>query len=112
MGVPQFFSWVKRTFNNVEKKDFSQCDNLCLDWNGGVHPACAFVLQKYSMNDTISKEELEDLMSKEVCKYIDFVVSKVKPQKKLYIALDGVSPKAKAINNDVGDLKKFVTIVI
>lgn len=95
MGVPQFYSWMRKTFDNLETS-YADCDNLCLDWNGGIHPACAHILRVYSSSDDITKEELEKLMVKEVCTYLDFVVSKVKPRKRLYIAIDGVSPKAKA----------------
>ena len=48
MGVPSLFAWlIKKYPDIIFKNNNLKCDALFLDWNGGIHPSCKRVLDKY-----------------------------------------------------------------
>jgi 5'-3' exoribonuclease 2 len=67
--------------NNVE------FDNLYLDFNGIVHPC--------SHPEDRPAPKNEEEMMLEIFKYTERVVNMVRPRKLLFIAVDGVAPRAK-----------------
>ena len=96
MGVPGFFAWlVKKYPSNVLVQDPAETvHSLYLDWNGGIHPVCRSLLTKYK--DThASKVDIENEMLDEMLAYLRHVVSFRQPSELLYIAIDGVAPRAK-----------------
>ncbi len=96
MGVPGFFAWLLRNYkkNGIITPSIDvPVDILYLDANCLIHPQCYKVLDYY--NDWKSQSRLEAKMMTRVINYIDFLLDKIDPKVKLFIAVDGVAPMAK-----------------
>jgi 5'-3' exonuclease len=98
MGVPSFYSWLRRKFNKnqLEKKSLGdiQIEKLYFDANCLVHPQCFKLLAHFSKKE-ITIPKLEEMMMDRVMNYIDYLIAYVKPENGVYIAIDGVAPAAK-----------------
>ncbi|CAH0480371.1 unnamed protein product [Peronospora belbahrii] len=112
MGVPAFYRWVlekypkcvvdcietravvlegERHFELTEitgpNPNGFEVDNLYIDMNGLIHP-CA-----HPENGEAPKTEEE--MYRRVMAYVDRLMAAVRPRRVLYLAIDGVAPRAK-----------------
>ncbi|KAG6866523.1 hypothetical protein C0991_003067 [Blastosporella zonata] len=115
MGVPALFRWLSKKYPKIiypveEEEEINvpdedgdsvtipvnmaqpnpngtEFDNLYLDMNGIVHP-CTHPEGKPA-------PETEEEMMVEVFKYTERVVNMVRPRKLLFMAIDGVAPRAK-----------------
>jgi 5'-3' exonuclease len=113
MGVPSFFRWIQAKYSKIivpvveegvdelapgelpgRDIDMSganpnniEFDNLYLDMNGIIHP-CVHP-EDGPVPDT------EEKMFAAICRYIDRIVVAVRPRALLYLAIDGVAPRAK-----------------
>ena len=110
MGVPTFFKWICTRYPKVIKDavekscvevdgrdvpvDYEEpnpngieFDNLYLDMNGIIHPCC-------HPEDGLMPES-EDVMYTNIVQYTDRLIRILRPRKLLYIAIDGVAPRAK-----------------
>ena len=120
MGIPSYFRQITDKYPNIiislTNKDNKNDKNsnellnsdissitpitpthLFLDFNCLIHPCVQNVLSAYKEKDNIPKEQLEELFLKEIKQYLLYIVNEVKPSKLLYIAIDGVAPRAKMI---------------
>ncbi|KAJ8389375.1 hypothetical protein AAFF_G00120830 [Aldrovandia affinis] len=110
MGVPAFFRWLSRKYSSIivhclEERS-KECngvripidtskpnpnevefDNLYLDMNGIIHP-CTHPEDKAAPKN-------EDEMMVAIFEYIDRLINIVRPRRVLYMAIDGVAPRAK-----------------
>lgn len=98
MGIPAFFRWLARKYPHirepadehvldVETRQEIFTDNLYLDMNGIIHP-CTHPENK-------PPPQTEEDMFIAIFEYTEMIMNIVKPRNLLYLAIDGVAPRAK-----------------
>jgi 5'-3' exoribonuclease 2 len=110
MGVPAFYRWISEKYPkivlnilearprvlggailpvdlNEPNPNGIEFDNLYIDMNGLIHPC--------SHPEDREPPKNEEEMYLNVTKYIDRLVNAIRPRKVLYLAIDGVAPRAK-----------------
>ncbi|GLC57430.1 hypothetical protein PLESTB_001223500 [Pleodorina starrii] len=93
MGIPKFYRWLSERYPLLNQKltlteGPPEIDNLYLDMNGIIHN-CTHANRK-----DIGGVTEEDMMLK-VFDYLEKLIQIVRPQKLLFMAIDGVAPRAK-----------------
>lgn len=88
MGVPHLFRWLTNKYGDIMGFDADlKVDNLYFDLNGLIHPCCH--------PEDGKQPENEEIMFENIKAYIEKILDLVKPQKLIYVAIDGVAPFAK-----------------
>ena len=87
MGIPAFYSWLSQKYRRITRKEIPQIDNLYVDLNGLIHVACQQLDGSYGGD--------ESDMLKKLIVYLEKVINATKPTRLIYIAVDGVAPRAK-----------------
>mmetsp|Transcript_29208 Transcript_29208/g.43057 ORF Transcript_29208/g.43057 Transcript_29208/m.43057 type:complete len:821 (+) Transcript_29208:127-2589(+) len=94
-GIPKMFRWLTDQYPNINRRlsegltSDVQVDNFYLDMNGIIHPCT-----HGNADDKIVVLD-ETAMFKKIFGYVDRLYKIVKPRKLLYLAVDGVAPRAK-----------------
>jgi 5'-3' exoribonuclease 1 len=92
MGVPRFYRWLSERYplinGPVSRSNAPPVDNFYLDMNGILHN-CA-----RSTENPLGGRSDEDIYW-ESCNYIDMLVTLIQPKRLLFLAVDGVAPRAK-----------------
>ena len=94
MGIPVYFKRLIDDYDNILIRDIYfntySIDYLFLDLNCAIHPCCQKVIKKHSDNiECIENDMIESVINK-----INELIKLVNP-KYVYIAIDGVAPRAK-----------------
>lgn len=98
MGIPAFFRWLHRKYphmvehisdDNMDPASRQKVwfDNLYLDMNNIIHP-CTHPEDK-------PPPETEEQMFEAIFEYTEKVIAMLKPRKLVFLAIDGVAPRAK-----------------
>ena len=96
MGIPGYFSRYANKFpNTIIKRKLELIDALFLDFNCGIHPCCRkFARENYSHT---RKEICEKYMIDECLNYLIKIIKYAGPRRLVYVAIDGVAPRAKMV---------------
>lgn len=93
MGVPKFYRWISERYPCLSQvvKDYQipEFDNFYLDMNGIIHPC------SHPNDDDPSFRISEDKIFRAVFNYLEVLFRTIKPQRVLFMAVDGVAPRAK-----------------
>lgn len=102
MGIPSFFSYIIKRYDKtriIKERLSINPTHFFLDLNGMIHPCSHKVLQEVYEETTdpmsIPLNVIEDRICKKTINSILDCVKKVNPSEVLYIAIDGVAPRAK-----------------
>uniref|UniRef100_A0A7S3PYG8 Xrn1 N-terminal domain-containing protein n=1 Tax=Chaetoceros debilis TaxID=122233 RepID=A0A7S3PYG8_9STRA len=93
-GIPKMFRWLTDQYPNINRRlneglsGDTVVDNFYLDMNGIIHPCT------HGNSDDIVILD-ETAMFKKIFGYVDRLYKIVRPRKVLYLAVDGVAPRAK-----------------
>jgi 5'-3' exoribonuclease 1 len=94
MGIPKFFRWISERYPLINQSiDIENpgpiFDALYLDMNGIIHNCIT------SDEDFMTSDNRIEEIYLRIFQYIETLCNIVKPRKLLYMALDGVAPRAK-----------------
>lgn len=108
MGIPKFYRWLSERYPLIGQSiaTIPELDNLYLDMNGIIHTSSHSNTLSHLIPHLSSTSEFNDMWRK-VFAYIEMIFQLVKPKKLLYLALDGVAPRAK-MNNQRERRYKFI----
>jgi len=96
LGIPKMFRWLTDQYPNIIRDRLEEglsedvaVDNFYLDMNGIIHPCT----HGNSEDGFVYLDETA--MFKKIFLYVDRLYKLVQPSKVLYLAVDGVAPRAK-----------------
>lgn len=125
MGIPKCFRWLSERYPGLSEKvhewELPEFDNLYLDMNGyavvtGAEEAdrlCSPSLKltldpfpppdpssvihncSHPNDDDVHFRITDEQIYKDIFNYIDFLFKTIKPRKVMFMAVDGVAPRAK-----------------
>mmetsp|Transcript_25743 Transcript_25743/g.65477 ORF Transcript_25743/g.65477 Transcript_25743/m.65477 type:complete len:554 (+) Transcript_25743:987-2648(+) len=89
MGVPKFFRWLSERYPLINQRlvENSEFDCFYLDMNGIIHNC--------SQKEKKDKIQTEEELFQKIFSYTDHLFRIVRPRKLIYLAIDGVAPRAK-----------------
>ncbi|GFH25089.1 single-stranded RNA 5'-_3' exonuclease, partial [Haematococcus lacustris] len=92
LGIPKFYRWLSERYPLLNQKVTAtegppEIDNLYLDMNGIIHNCTHANQREIKLG--------EDDMMLRIFDYIDKLIQIIKPQKLLFMAIDGCAPRAK-----------------
>ncbi|KAK7196216.1 5'-3' exoribonuclease B [Novymonas esmeraldas] len=90
MGVPKFAAWLTKKYPSmVVERCPADVHGLYIDLNGLIHPCC------HDEHDPTVALRTQEEKLRSICLAIETLVVTVRPRRVLYIAIDGVAPRAK-----------------
>ena len=93
MGIPHLFRYLSLTYPHAvhvvqSQRAIPRCDVLCIDFNGIVHECARDLLLSHKARDdhSVTAASIDRL---------NHMVSRLRPQQCVFVAVDGVPPRAK-----------------
>jgi 5'-3' exonuclease len=93
MGIPQFFNWLTRKYNEDIICHFENPDHLFFDFNGIVYQCYARL--NYDVLIKKSLHERQNHLIYDVIRYTRHVINTANPSKTVGFFMDGPVPMAK-----------------
>ena len=94
MGLPSYFSFIVKNHTNIVKKLHTlnkNINNFYLDSNSIIYDSLRNLENTFDGDN----EKFELQLLKNICDKIDEYILTIKPNKRVFIAFDGVAPVAK-----------------
>ena len=107
MGVPGYFKTLIKKNSKLLKDKITNVEYLFMDYNNIIHTAYQEYLKNNILKDMKKSEIQKKIISYIINKTLYIVNNIVKPVKLLYIAMDGVPPKAKMEQQRMRRYKKI-----
>lgn len=97
MGIPRFYAEIIKRYNNIQKLLLEKSiDYLFIDFNGIIYDA--YNICKLDYNEIKNNAKFENLLINEILKLTkDIIINIIKPNKCVYISIDGPAPRAKMV---------------
>ena len=96
MGIPGLFRTILKKYPNTIEWKFMKTDYYFMDFNSFMHITIGKYISKNKEKlYKLSQTKIENEIIKDLIKKTQEIVNIVKPQKLLYIAIDGSAPLAK-----------------
>lgn len=99
MGVSFFFPWITTRYPKIlgdyKLERMPIIDHLYLDINGIVHICAKDPSSLYK--DILCGKKVQGIFI-DILNYLNLVINKARPRKTIVIAIDGVCPKSKMLN--------------
>lgn len=92
MGIPTFTRQLLKK-HNISTVEVSNVDSLYIDFNGQIYPCVYQALDLFK--EGMKKTDLKKKIFEGCWESLDKLVSITQPSKLVYIAIDGVAPRAK-----------------
>ena len=99
MGVPSLFRKLVQTWPEIifPAAGSIQVDNLYFDLNCLIHPCAQRVIAEYRGKPRPELSDLHRAIFKSITDYTTHITKLVKPEKLVYLSVDGVAPMAKQL---------------
>jgi len=100
MGIPSYFGHLIRNYKDIvfrlqdSKYNFDSVNRLFFDLNCAIHP-CAKKVADNNEYNPILQNRYEQKIINETIQYIRDIINVAQPDTLVYIAIDGVAPRAK-----------------
>ena len=96
MGIPSYFSHIVKNHREILKKLYNlkkKINNLYLDSNSIIYDELRVVSKE--VNIKVGNEIFEKKLINNVCIKLEYYINELRPNKRVFIAFDGVAPVAK-----------------
>jgi len=100
MGIPAYFRHLIKNYNDIvfrlqdSKYHFDNVDRIFFDLNCAIHPCAKKIIDNYTYCKS-KKQSYENKIIKATIDYIIKIINITNPKELVYIAIDGVAPRAK-----------------
>jgi 5'-3' exonuclease len=95
MGIPAYFKSLTKKYTNIISYNKPECSRLFLDLNCAIHGCVNTILQVNSQHK--EKEVFEKEIIHHTIDYIVKITQFTTPSQLLYIAIDGIPPRSKIV---------------